>query len=168
MIAKHITAVNVFCQIKEYVWCSVEVVICFFFSPYFQSFNESFPQLDDLIDQVNKRIANLSQALDELTPSVNMASNYSEQLRKQADDLEDLLKDIDFARKAVNASKRYSDIVDALNESLAIAQEAEEIAMDARDKVPILGQFWFPGNHPPTPSLSQHYHLVLTQGEMLR
>ena len=79
-----------------------------------------------------------------------MASNYSEQLRKQADDLEDLLKDIDFARKAVNASKRYSDIVDALNESLAIAQEAEEIAMDAIDKVPILDQFWFPGNHPLT------------------
>ena len=79
-----------------------------------------------------------------------MAINYSEQLRKQADDLEDLLKDIDFARKAVNASKRYSDIVDALNESLAIAQEAEEIAMDARDKVPILDQFWFPGNHPLT------------------
>ena len=79
-----------------------------------------------------------------------MANNYSEQLRKQADDLEDLLKDIDFARKAVNASKRYSDIVDALNESLAIAQEAEEIAMDARDKVPILDQFWFPGNYPLT------------------
>ena len=136
---------------------------CYLFFPtYFQSFNESFAQLDDLIDQVNKRIANLSQALDELTPSVNMANNYSEQLRKQADDLEDLLKDIEFARKAVNASKRYSDIVDALNESLAIAQEAEEIAMDARDKVPILDQFWFPGNHPPTPPLSLRYHLVLT------
>ena len=126
---------------------------CYLFFPtYFQSFNESFAQLDDLIDQVNKRIANLSQALDELTPSVNMASNYSEQLRKQADDLEDLLKDIDFARKAVNASKRYSDIVDALNESLAIAQEAEEIAMDARDKVLILDQFRFPRKPPTYPS----------------
>ena len=139
-----------------------------FFSPYFQSFNESFPELDDLIDQVNKRIANLSQALDELTPSVNMASNYSEQLRKQADDLEDLLKDIDFARKAVNASKRYSDIVDALNESLAIAQEAEEIAMNAREKVPILDQFRFPGRPPtypsPKPTLSLASHLKRNVG----
>ena len=156
MIAKHITAVNVFVRLMFCWGCYL------FFLPYFQSFNESFPQLDDLIDQVNKRIANLSQALDELTPSVNMANNHSEQLRKQADDLEDLLKDIEFARKAVNASKRYSDIVDALNESLAIAQEAEEIAMDAKDKVPILNQFRFLENYPPSPPLSQHYHLVLT------
>ena len=64
-----------------------------------------------------------------------MAHNHSEQLRKQADELEKLLKDIEFARKAVNASQRYSGIVSALYESLAIAQEAEEIAMDAMNKV---------------------------------
>ena len=80
-------------------------------------------------------MTNLSQAVDELTPSVIMAHNHSEELRKQADELEKLLTDIEFARKAVNASQRYSDIASALNESLAIAREAEEIAVDARTKV---------------------------------
>ena len=80
-------------------------------------------------------MANLSQTLDDLTPSVVMAQNHSEELRKQVDELEKLLTDIEFARKAVNASQRYSDIVSALNESLLIAREAERIAMDAKDKV---------------------------------
>lgn len=64
-----------------------------------------------------------------------MAQNHSEELCKQADELEKLLTDIEFARKAVNASQRYSDIASALNESLVIAREAEQIAMAARDKV---------------------------------
>ena len=81
-------------------------------------------------------MANLSQTLDDLTPSVVMAQNHSEELRRQADELEKLLTDIEFAHKAVNASQRYSGIVSALNESLLIAREAERIAMDAKDKVP--------------------------------
>lgn len=81
------------------------------------------------------RMANLSNAVSKLSPSVLMAQNHSKELKKQADALEKLLTDIDFARKAVNASQRYSDIASALNESLAIAREAEEIAMEAIDRV---------------------------------
>ena len=102
---------------------------------FLQAFNGSFPRLDELIDQVNKKMSNLSQTMDELTPSVVMAQNHSEELRKQADELDKLLTDIEFANKAVNASQRYSDIAEALKEALAIAQEAEGIAMDARDEV---------------------------------
>lgn len=91
--------------------------------------------MDDLIDQVSERIANLSQTMDRLTPAVNMAQNHSEELRRQADELEKLLTDIEFANKAVNASQRYSDIGEALKDALAIAQEAEDLAMDARDEV---------------------------------
>lgn len=100
-----------------------------------QDFNGSFPRLNDLIEQVDNKMANLSQIMDELIPSVVMAQNHSEELRKQADELEKLLTDIEFARKALNASKRYSDIAQALKEALAIAQEAEKIAMDARNEV---------------------------------
>lgn len=80
-------------------------------------------------------MANLSETMDKLTPSVVMAQNHSEELRKQADELEKLLTDIEFANKAVNASQRYSDIAQALKEALAIAQEAEDLAMDAREEV---------------------------------
>lgn len=73
--------------------------------------------------------------MDRLTPSVNMTQNHSEELRRQADELEKLLTNIEFANKAVNASQRYSDIAEALKDALAIAQEAEDLAMDARDEV---------------------------------
>ena len=78
---------------------------------------------------------NLTKTVNDLTPSVLMAQNHSEELQKQADELEKLLTDIDFAQKAFNASQRYSDIATSLNESLAIAREAEKIAMDAIEKV---------------------------------
>lgn len=64
-----------------------------------------------------------------------MAQNHSEELRRQADELEKLLTNIEFANKAVNASQRYSDIAETLKDALAIAQEAEDLAMDARDEV---------------------------------
>ena len=34
-------------------------------------------------------------------------------------------------------------------------------------KVTCLDQFKFLGNYPPTPPLSQHYHVVLTKGKIL-
>lgn len=91
--------------------------------------------MDDLIDQVTKKMANLSGIMDKLTPSVTMAQNHSEELRRQADELEKLLTDFQFANKAVNASQRYADIARALKDALAIAKEADDVAMDARDKV---------------------------------
>lgn len=91
--------------------------------------------MDDLIDQVTKKMANLSGIMDKLTPSVTMAQNHSEELRRQADELEKLLTDFEFANKAVNASQRYADIARALKDALAIAKEADDVAMDARDKV---------------------------------
>ena len=102
--------------------------------------------MDDLIDQVSERIANLSQTMDGLTPSVNMAQNHSEELRRQADELEKLLTDIEFANKAVNASQRYSDIAEALKDALAIAQEAEDLAMDARDEVLLFVVYFRPSH----------------------
>ena len=114
----------------------ISVYLCWIYWKLFlQAFNGSFPRLNDLIDQVSERIANLSQTMDRLTPSVKMAQNHSEELRRQADELEKLLRDIEFANEAVNASQRYSDIAEALKETLAIAQEAEDLAMDARDEV---------------------------------
>jgi len=91
-------------------------------------------------------MANISQSMDELTPSVNMAQNHSEELRRQADELEKLLTDIEFANKAVNASQRYSDIAQALKDALAIAQEAEELAMDARDEVLLFVVYFRPSH----------------------
>ena len=101
----------------------------------FQDFNESFPRLDDLIEKVDEKMANLSQILEDLNPLVDMAQDHSEELRKQADDLEKLLTDIEFARKAYNASERYSNIAKALKEALAIHREAEKIAMKAKNEV---------------------------------
>ena len=89
-------------------------------------------------------MANLSQMMDKLTPSVNMAQNHSEELRRQADELEKLLTDIEFANKAVNASQRYSDIAQALKDALAIAQEAEDLAMNARDEVLLFVAYFRP------------------------
>ena len=91
-------------------------------------------------------MANISQSMDELTPLVNMAQNHSEELRRQADELEKLLTDIEFANKAVNASQRYSDIAQALKDALAIAQEAEELAMDARDEVLLFVVYFRPSH----------------------
>ena len=80
-------------------------------------------------------MANLTKLVDELNPLVVIAHRHGQDLQKQADALEKLLRDIEFANKAFNASQRYSEIAQALNESLAIAREAEEIAMDARNEV---------------------------------
>lgn len=91
-------------------------------------------------------MANLSQTMDKLTPSVNIAQNLSEELRRQADELEKLLTDIEFANKAVNASQRYSDIAQALKDALAIAQEAEDLAMDARDEVRLFVIYFRPSH----------------------
>ena len=65
-----------------------------------------------------------------------MAEGSALQLRSQADELEKLLTDTQqFAGKALNATRRYSDIAKALNESLEIAKEAKQIACEARNKV---------------------------------
>ena len=65
-----------------------------------------------------------------------MADDSASRLRSQADELAKLLTDTEqFAGKAVNASRRYSQITNALNSSWEIAKEAERIASDAQREV---------------------------------
>lgn len=113
------------------------MIHCFFL--YKQNFSGSFARLDDLIRQVYDRFKNLTMATDMLRPLAAKASNHSEVLRKQAKILEDLLTDTQqFAEKAINASKAYSNIAKKLNEALVIARQAEGNATEAEEKVCVI------------------------------
>lgn len=58
--------------------------------------------------------------MDRLILLVNMVQNYLEELRRQVDELEKLLINIEFVNKVVNVLQRYLDIVEVLKDVLVI------------------------------------------------
>lgn len=58
--------------------------------------------------------------MDRLILLVNMVQNYLEELRRQVDELEKLLINIEFVNKVVNVLQRYLDIVEILKDVLVI------------------------------------------------
>lgn len=91
----------------------------------FREIEKSLTRLDVAKEAIKREVVSMEQENQQLKPLVDRAVDHASDLQREADRLDDLLADTrSSAEGALNASRAYQAIVDAINNAMIAAESA--------------------------------------------